>query len=97
MASVDKYKQFVLQLSEDDQYNHFTDAMEYFRNRDTNCFLFVQEARAIVKNGERESSPTHIRNHYIWQTARTNISPSFEFTKFVENFLNGSNPQSDLR
>lgn len=97
MNLIDEYKQFVLGLSEDDMYNHFTDGMEYFRSKDNQCFLFLQEARAIVKNGERENSPTHIRNHYIWQTARTNLSSSFEFTKFVENLLNGTNVQTDLR
>lgn len=94
MELFDRYKHLVLRLSEDDMHNHYTDGMEYFRSKDNQCFLFLQEARAIVKNGERENSPTHIRNHYIWQTARTNLSSSFEFTKFVENVLNGS---SDLR
>ena len=97
MNLIDGYKQFVLGLSEDDCYNHLTDGMDYFRSKEIPCFLFLQEARTIVKNGERENSPTHIRNHYIWQTARTNISSSFEFTTFVENLLNGTNVKSDLR
>jgi hypothetical protein len=97
MNLIDSYKHVVLRLSEDDMYNHFTDGMEYFRNKDNQCFLFLQEARAIVKNGERENSPTHIRNRDIWHTARSNLLSSFEFTKFVENIINRTNVETDLR
>jgi len=97
MALFDKYKRFVLKLSEDDQYNHFTDMMEYFRGKDNNWFMFAQQARSVVKNGERKSSPTHIGQHYMWQMARSNLPISFDFKKFVENLFDGTNPDEDFR
>jgi hypothetical protein len=97
MSLFDKYKRYVLKLSEDDQYNHFDDAMEYFRGKDTAWFMFAHHARSIVKNGERKTSPNHITQHYIWQEARSNIRDSFEFKKFVENLFEYTDPNEDLR
>jgi hypothetical protein len=97
MALFDKYKRFVLKLTEDDQYNHFTDMMEYFRGKDTEWFMFAQQARSVVKNGERKSSPNHISQHYMWQMARSNLRMSFDFKKFVENTVDGTDVDEDLR
>jgi hypothetical protein len=91
MALFDKYKRYTVKLSKEDRYNHFSDAMEYFQGKDNDWFMFAQQARAVVQNGES------LGDHYIWQVARSNIRNSSEFKKFIENLFDYTDPEEDLR
>lgn len=91
MALFDKYKRYVVKLSREDQYSHFSDAMDYFQGKDNDWFMFAQQGRAVSQNGE------NLGEHHIWQVARSNIRNSFEFKKFVENLFAYTDPVEDLR
>lgn len=96
MDLIERYKRYVMRLSEDDQYNHFNDAMDYFRGKDDDWFKFARYARGIVKNGEPKSSRMHIGHHSVWEEARAVIRHSAEFKTFAEALLEPTEPQQGV-